>query len=97
MLSTLGIVESGETGQVRDASLGGMVIKGRNLKGKRLLEDRNFRLLDVFLTDGWSRCDLGKGLFRLEGELVTLTLFMSWEISDFQTFDHGIPYAKVFL
>lgn len=91
----LGIVESGGTGQVRDASLGEMVIKGRNLKGKRLLEDRNFRLIDVFLTDDW--CDLSKGLFRLEGELVTLTLFMSWEISDFQTFDHGIPYAKVFL
>lgn len=35
-----------------------MIIKRRNLKGKRLLEDRNFKLLDVFLTDGWSRCNL---------------------------------------
>ena len=40
---------------------------------------------------------LSKGLFRLEDELVTLTLFMSWEISDFQTYDHESHMQKVFL
>jgi hypothetical protein len=47
--------------------------------------------------DGWSRCDPNKMLFHLEGKLVTLTLFMSWEIGAFQTLDHEFTCQIIYI